>query len=177
VGGLTGRALLVLPPSGFHDEEYFQTKRALELAGMQVAVASTRMERITGMLGGTAQANVLLRQASADDYDAVIFIGGLGAASYFNDPAALNLARRAATQRKVLAAIGTAPSILAGANVLRSVRSTAYISEQNRLTLAGAIYTGNPAEKDGLIITATGPLAVALFTQAILDGLSELGRP
>ena len=36
------------------------------------------------------------------------------------------------------------------------------------------MYTGNPVEKDGLMITATGPLAAGLFTQAILEGLGEL---
>ena len=75
------------------------------------------------------------------------------------------------------AAIGMAPSILAGADLLRGVRTTAYISEQNRLALAGALYTGNPVEKDGRIITATGPLAAGLFSQAILEGLAELQQP
>jgi len=77
-------------------------------------------------------------------------------------------------RRKVLAAIGTAPSILAGAGLLRGTRVTAYLTEQERIVQAGGFYTGNAAEKDGLIITATGPLATSLFTKAILDGLAEV---
>ena len=167
------RALMVVPPTGFQDEELFATKRSLELAGVQVTIASARMGPMAGMLGGTAQADMLLNQASVNDYDAVIFIGGTGALDYQNNPTAQNLARQASSRGKILAAIGTAPSILASAGVMRGVRCTAYLSERDRLTRAQAVYTGNPAEKDANIITATGPLAAPLFTQAILEGLNE----
>jgi protease I len=170
------KALLVVPPMGFQDEELSATKRALELAGVQTAIASARMGPLGGMFGGTAQATMLLNQAKVEDYDAVVFIGGTGALDYQNNPTAQNLARQASVRGKVLAAIGTAPSVLAAAGVMRGVRSTAYLSERERLTRAGAVYTGYPAEKDGHIITATGPLAVNLFTQAILEGLGESSR-
>ena len=158
---------------GFQDEELFATRRALEAAGVQVTVASGRMGPLTGMFGGTAQADVLLNQASVDNFDAVVFIGGTGAIEYVGNPMAQNLARQASVQRKVLAAIGTAPGILANAGVMRGVRSTGYISERERLIRAGAVYTGNPAEKDGLIITAMAPRR-PLFAQAILEGLGEV---
>jgi len=52
------------------------------------------------------------------------------------------------------------------------VRATSYLSERERLVGAGAIYTGAPVERDRFIITATGPLAAALFGQAIVDTLA-----
>jgi len=176
--GRTGQttALLVVPSQGFQDEELMVTKRALEQAGVPVMVASTRMGTLTGMLGGTIRADLLLNQANLENFGAVVLIGGMGAVEHLNNPTVLNLVRQAVTQRKVLAAIGTAPSILANAGVLRAVRSTALLSEQVRLAQAGAIYTGNPVEKDGLIVTATGPVAVPVFARAILDGLAEV-RP
>jgi protease I len=171
------RALLVVPSRGFQDQELFETRRTLELAGVQVAVASTRVGLLVGMTGQTAQADLLLNQVSVDNFDAVVFIGGTGAVEYVRNPIVQNLARQVSVRHKVLAAIGTAPSILAGAGVLRGVRVTAYLSEQERIVRAGALYTGNPAEKDGLIITATGPLAVPLFAKAILEGLGEVRQP
>jgi protease I len=166
-------ALMIVPPQSFQDEELMATRRALELAGVQVVLASSRQGPLTGMLGGTTQADVLLNQANVDNFNAVIFIGGLGAVEYFNNSVAQNLARQAFTRHKVLAAIGTAPTILANAGVLKGARVTAYITEQQRLLLCGANYTGNPVEKDGLTVTATGALAAPLFAKAILDGLSE----
>lgn len=172
----TGRALLIVAPMGFNDEELMATRRALELAGVQVAVASTRMGSLAGMAGNTTQADLLLNQVNIDNYDAVVFIGGVGAMNYVGNSLAQNLARQASVRRKVLAAIGTAPSILASAGVLRGARVTAYLSEQQRIVLAGAVYTGNPAEKDGLIVTATGSAAAPLFTQAILESLGQVAQ-
>ncbi len=166
-------ALLVVPPQGFADEELLTTRRALEQAGVQVMLASTRMGQLLGMRGGTVRSDLLLNQAKLDSFNAVVFIGGVGAVDYLNNPVVLNLVRRANAQRKVLAAIGTAPSILASAGVLKGARATAYISEQARMVQGGAVYSGNPVEKDGLTITATGALAVPAFTQAILDSLGQ----
>jgi protease I len=166
-------ALFIVPPHQFQDEEFLVTKRALEQAGVQVTVASTRMGLLTGMLGGTVRADLLLNQAKLDTFHAVVFIGGNGALDYLNNPVVLNVVRQAATQRRVLAAIGTAPSILAGAGALRGARATAFPSEQARLLQGGALYTGNPVEKDGITVTALGPAAAALFAQAIVNALNE----
>ena len=154
-----------MPPQGFQDEELLATKRALEQAGVQVMIASTRMGQLIGMHGGTMRADLLLNQANLDNFSAVVFIGGVGAIDYLNNPVVANLVRQANAQRKVLAAIGTAPSILAGAGALKGARATAYISEQARLVQGGALYTGNPVERDGLTVTATGALAVPVFAQ------------
>jgi len=165
--------LFVVPPQGFQDEEFSGTRRALELAGVQVTVASSRPGLLTGMLGGTVPAELLLNQVNVDNFQGVVFIGGSGALDYFNNPIAQNLARQAVARQKVLAASGTAPGILANAGVLKGIRATAFLSEQERLARAGALYTGNPVEKDGLIVTSTGPYPVVLFARAICDGLSE----
>jgi len=173
----TGRsALLVVPARGFQDEELAGTRRALELAGVQVAIASSRTGILMGMLGGTVRADMLLNQANIGNFDAVVFIGGIGAVDYINNATAQNLARQAATQQKVVAAIGTAPSILAAAGLLQGVTATAYPAEQARLLRGGALYTGNAAEKQGLIITAIGAPAAGLFAQAIVEGLAEVKR-
>ena len=111
-------------------------------------------------------------QLRVEDYDAIIFIGGPGAIEYVANPAALDLAREAVRQRKVLAAIDTAPTILANAGVLRGVRATSFLSERNILIQAGAIYTGIDVEQDRLIITSSGPAASILFGRAVADVLA-----
>jgi SagB-type dehydrogenase family enzyme len=167
------RAVLIIAGENFQDEEFFLTQRALEAAGVETVIASTRLGPVRGMLGGVAEVRVLVNQLRVDDFDAIIFIGGSGAAlQYFGNPAALNIASEAARKRKVLAAISIAPTILANAGVLTGVRATSFLSEQARLVQAGAIYTGAPVERDRFIITATGPAAAALFGQAIVDTLA-----
>jgi len=108
------------------------------------------------------------------DYDAVIFIGGVGAVEYVRSPAALNIAREAVRNGKVLGAIGVAPTILANAGVLTGIRVTSFLSERNALVQAGAIYTGTPVERDRLIVTAVGPAAVVPFGRAIVDAIAGM---
>ncbi|MFH1881613.1 MAG: DJ-1/PfpI family protein [Planctomycetota bacterium] len=171
-GTETKRAALIVASQNFRDEELFETKRALDAAAVQTVIASTRIGIIRGALGNIAEANILVGQLRVEDYDAIIFIGGLGAVEYVANPAALNLAREAVRQRKILAAISTAPSILANAGVLAGVRATSFFSERNRLILAGAVYTGIPVEQDRLIITGSSPAASIQFGRAIADALT-----
>jgi len=168
----TKRAVLIVASQNFRDEELFETKRALDAAAVQTVTASTRIGIIGGALGGIAEANILVGQLRVEDYDAIIFIGGPGAVEYVANPAALNLAREAVRQRKILAAISTAPTILANAGVLAGVRATSFFSERNRLILAGAVYTGIPVEQDRLIITGSSPAASIQFGRAIADALT-----
>jgi len=168
----TKRAALIVASQNFREEELFETKRALDAAAVQTVIASTRIGILRGMLGRITEANILVGQLRVEDYDAIIFIGGLGAVEYAVNPAALNLAREAVRQRKILAAIDTAPTILANAGVLAGVRATSFLSESNRLILAGAVYTGIPVEQDRLIITGSGPAASIQFGRAIADALT-----
>ncbi len=165
------RAALIVARQNYRDEELFETKRALDAAGVQSVIASTTIGIIRGTLGGIAEANMLISQLNIDEYDAIIFIGGLGAAEYVANPIALNLAREAVRNRKILAAISTAPTILANAGVLTGVRTTSLLSERSRLVLAGAFYTGTPVEEDRLIITGRDPGSAMQFGRNIANAL------
>jgi len=165
------RAVLIIASKNFRDEEFFETKFVLGDAGVEAVTASTRKGAIKGMLGGIADATILVNDIVVDDYDAIIFIGGSGATEYFNKGVALDIVREAADKGKILAAICIAPSVLANAGVLNGVRVTGFPSEQARLRRAGAIYTGAPVERDGLIITGIGPEAARLFGGAVADAI------
>ena len=166
------RAALVVSAANFRDEELFETRLALNDAGVETIIASLRIGPVTGMLGGVAEAVVLLDGLRVDDFDAVVFIGGSGAVQYVSSPVALGLVREAADKGKILAAIGVAPVVLANAGVLTGVRATSILTERVKLQLAGADYTGMPVERDGPIITASDPEAANLFGKAIVDAIS-----
>ncbi len=167
------RAAIIVASQNFREEELFETKRALDAAGIQSVIASTRIGIIRGALGNFAEANILVGQVRVDDFDAIIFIGGPGAIEYFTNPFAWNLAQEAVRKRKILAAICIAPTILANAGVLPGVRVTGYISESGRLIQAGAVYTGIPVEQDRLIITGSGPAASIQFGRAVADAITS----
>ena len=166
------KAVLIVPPNGFQDQELSETARALALANVQTVIASTRASRIVGAFGSVAQADMPLNQVKVEQFDAFVFIGGIGTIEYYNNPLAVGLARRAVAQQKVVAASSTAPVILAHAGVLRGVRATCLPAERNQLVAAGAVFTGAAVERDGRIITSTGPLVVPLFAGTIVEALA-----
>jgi protease I len=165
------RAVFIVAGANFRDEELFETRLALEDAGVETVIASSRIGPVTGMLGGTAEAMVLLGELAVDNFDAIIFVGGPGAVEYINSPVAMGIAREAADKGKVLAAICIAPTVLANAGVLKGIRATSFPSERVKLQLAGAEYTGAPVERDGPIITASDPEAAGIFGAAIVETL------
>ncbi|HUT30036.1 MAG TPA: DJ-1/PfpI family protein [Sedimentisphaerales bacterium] len=165
------KAVFIVAGANFRDEELFETRLVLENAGVETVIASSRIGPVMGMLGGTAEAMVLMGQLAVDDFDAIIFVGGPGAAEYIDSPVALGIAREAADKGKVLAAICIAPTVLANAGVLKGIKATSLPSERIKLQLAGAEYTGAPVERDGPIITASDPKAAGLFGQAVVDAL------
>jgi len=165
------KSVLITASSKFRDEELFETKSELEKAGIETVIASTKTGAIRGMLGGRAEAAILVDNIAVDDYDAIIFVGGSGAKEYFNNQVALNIAREAVKKQKVLAAICIAPGILANAGVLDGVKATGFSSERIRLKKAGAQYTGADVERDGLIITGIGPEAARQFGKAVAEAV------
>jgi len=168
-----GKVLMVVAPKNFRDEEYQKPRQVLEAAGWQIEVASKKVNEAVGMLGAKAKIDKDISQVNVDDYQGVVFVGGTGAAVYFEDQTVLALAKTAFEKDKVVGAICIAPSILANAGILQGKKATAFFSEQENLIAKGAQYTGEPVTVDGKIVTANGPQAAEKFGEKLVE---KLGR-
>lgn len=172
---LSGRnVLMVIAPQNFRDEEYQVPRERLEKCGAKITVAASSLTESVGMKRELrVTADILLKDVKTDDYDAIIFVGGIGAAEYFDNLEAYRLAREAVDKNKILAAICLAPAILARSGVLKGKQATVYETEKETLTKRGALYQEGPVVKDGRIITADGPEATYKFTERIKQALSK----
>lgn len=168
------KALLIIAPKNFRDEEYFDTKQVLEKYGVAVTTASRISGKIKGMLGKTATAGIGLDEVSVEDYDAVVFIGGIGAQAYFNDSKAQEIAVSAYESGKTVGAICIAPVILANAGILKGKRATCWDGEfASQLEAGGADCTGEDVVRDDKVITANGPSAARSFGAEIVKALAN----
>ncbi len=174
--GVMTMVLMVVAQNGFRDEEYFKPKAILESAGFSVTTASVKAGIARGKLGGTAKVDAALSDIKADDYAGVVFVGGPGAADYFADRTALNLARDAYQKGKVVGAICIAPSILARAGILKGKKATVFSSEKETLKKEGANYLNLPVVVDGRIVTANGPEAAEEFGKELVKVLGSPGK-
>lgn len=169
------RVLMVVAQKGFRDEELFETKAALERAHHACVIASRAAGSCVGSRGGETKASRAIDEVDPKDFDAVVFVGGPGAKVFFDDPAAIALARDTHAAKKLVAAICVAPTILANAAVLRGRKATAFSSEIDAIQEGGATYEGPGVVVDGDVVTASGPDQAAAFGKALVSKL--VARP
>jgi protease I len=171
---LTGRkVVMVIAPQNFRDEELLQPKKVLTEKGAEVMVACASLEMAKGMLGAEVKPDMLASEIKPEDWDAIILVGGTGATYYFEDPLVHSMLNEALKQDKIVGAICIAPVTLANAGILSGKKATVYSSEVQRLKDKGAECTGKDVERDGKIITASGPQAAQEFGNAIAQALTE----
>ncbi len=167
------KVLMVIAPQVFRDEELFETREEIEKAGLETVIASTFKGTCTGKLGGKVEATVALDDAKASDYQAIVFVGGMGSQVFFDDIKAHDLAWEMYADGKVVSAICAAPVILAKAGLLKDRRATVFQDHEYTLKQYGATYTGEPVTIDGNIITGNGPASSRAFGQAVAKQVLE----
>ncbi|RLG13099.1 DJ-1 family protein [Candidatus Pacearchaeota archaeon] len=167
------KILMIIAHKDFRDEELLIPKKMFEENGYKVVIASSSLEIAEGMLGAKVKPDILIEDVKINDYKAIVFVGGVGAREYFHNPDALRIVKEAVKEKKVLGAICLAPRILAEAGVLKGKKATVWRSEGKFLETKGAIYTGNPVEVDGKIVTGAGPFAAKEFAKKILKLLEK----
>lgn len=165
--------LMVIAPEDFRDEELKEPKEIFINSGANVTIASRGVDSATGMLGATVMVDKHLAEVDPKEYDAAIFVGGSGASTYFKDKAAINLAKDAYSEGRVVGAICIAPSILANAGLLEGKKATSYPSQEGNLRDKGVNYTGSSVEMDGRIVTGKGPKVASEFGQKVAEVLAE----
>jgi len=162
------KIVFVVAPEVFRDEEYIEPKTILEDAGIEVTTASTVVGEIYGKIKIKAQSQMLAKDIKVDDFDGIFFVGGGGAAVYFEDETVHNIARQFYAKGKLVSAICIAPVILANAGLLQNKKATVFPDGADALLQNGAIYTGNSVEVDGKIVTGNGPQAAKEVAEALL---------
>lgn len=104
------------------------------------------------------------------DVEAVVLPGGMpGAENLDKSELVAKCLEEAVKNNAVISAICAAPMVLGRKGLLKGKKATCFPGFEDEL--AGAVYSGNPVEKDGKIITAKGAGAALEFA---LELVSEL---
>ncbi len=167
------KVVMIIAHTDFRDEEYQTPKEILSQAGAKVTTASSSLEIAKGMLGAKVKPDILVSDIKVKEYDVIIFVGGIGAQEYWDDPTAQRIAQEAVKENKVLGAICIAPVILANAGVLKDKKATVFSTVKDKLKAKGAKYSSKPVEKSGKIITAQSPKEAKPFAEQIKKTLLE----
>ena len=164
--------VFVVAPEVFRDEEYAEPKNILEAAGVNVVTASTVTGEIYGKIKIKAHSQMLVKDIKVEDFDGIFFVGGGGAAVYFDDKTAHEKVKSFYDAGKLVSAICIAPVILAKAGLLKNKKATVFPDGADILKQNGADYTAKEVEVDGNIVTGNGPQAAKNLAQEILRKLN-----
>ncbi len=168
------KALIIIAPYDFRDEELFDTIDILKENGIDFDISSTVKGDIKGKLGGIANSSILIKEANIDDYAALVIIGGPGALSLGTNEEFNQIVKAIHKKNKIIAAICIAPVLLAQNNVIKNKRCTVWNGDQNQSKIIkqhGGIYLDKDNVIDGNLITANGPKAAKKFGEQISDKL------
>ncbi|MCK5595105.1 DJ-1/PfpI family protein [bacterium] len=166
------KIVMIIASVNFRDEELSVPKSVFEESGATVHIASTSLEEARGKLGIKIKPDMLIEDIRVENYDAIVFVGGTGAECYFDSGIAHDIARETCSRNKLLCAICAGPVILANAGVLKGKKATAFPTFGMELERKGVIYTGEPVQVDGNIVTANGPQNAERFAKEIIKLLS-----
>ena len=162
---------LVAAEKDFRDEELFVPEDVFSEAGAFVPTASGTKKTIHGMLGGTTEPDLLIRDIKVDRLDAIVIAGGTGSREYlWNDETLLEKVREANNMGKIIGAICLSGAIPARAGIMRDRRGTVYPDSGalEELKKCGEIYVDQGVVVDGNVVTAQGPENAKEFAETIM---------
>jgi PfpI family intracellular protease len=174
----TKNILMVVALKDFEDVEFYAPKTLLEINGANVTVASTTSTAL-GLNGTTYNTDIMISNAKATDYDAIVIVGGTGViSSLWDDKDLRNLIKEADKENKLIAAICAAPPILARAGLLKNKKATMFPWSDGikELTQNGANYVDQEVVVSGNIVTGRNPDASVAFGLKLCEKLKILGK-
>ena len=161
--------LFFLLSQDFNEEEYNTIKSRLEKAGKQVFITSDAHTVCVGANGMKVRADVDLFNINAKNFSAIVLIGGKGSKDYWDNETLHKIARNFQSAGKIVAAICSAPIILARAGLLTNIPATCWSEDKNELIKLGINYNDRSVISERGIITSDGPRSAEQFAETILN--------
>jgi len=144
-------AIVILAP-GFEEIETITIVDLLRRADINVTTASISEKEITGSHDIIINADVLLKDYSKHDFDIVILPGGPGANKLKKSKTVIDLLKKQSNEKKWIAAICAAPTVLEKAGLTTGKKITSYPSEKE--VFINSDYKTDNVVQDGNIITS-----------------------
>ena len=166
--------ILIVATDGFEEWELFGPRQILQQRGADVVLASLKRDPIQATIhddpGKTIRPDLVVDEANADDFDALILPGGVRNPDQLRlHGNVIALIRAFAEQGKPVGAICHGPWLLVEADLLRGRTAPSWPSIRTDLRNAGANVVDEAAVTDGNIVTSRKPDDVEAFTNALID--------
>ncbi|QPZ39021.1 type 1 glutamine amidotransferase domain-containing protein [Paramicrobacterium chengjingii] len=171
---INAKKVAVLATNGFEDSELISPWEALVQAGAVPTMVSPNPDVITGKNGHAQTVDMLVREAKALDFDALVLPGGVVNADDLRmDHDAVAFARGFFVEHKPVGVICHGAWILADADVLGGRTLTSYPSLRTDLTNAGATWVDQEVVVDNGLVSSRTPDDLPAFNDALVEEIGE----
>jgi len=175
---LSGKKIAILATDGFEQSELFEPKLALEKAGADIDIVSVRGKEIKAWnkmdWGKTIAVDVLLGDAIASHYDALMLPGGvMNPDQLRKEKVAVDFVKDFFEEGKPIAAICHAPQLLIETDCLRGRKLTSYASIKTDLINAGAEWIDDEVVVDNGLVTSRTPSDLPAFCKKMIEEFAE----
>jgi len=182
VRNIADSRILIVATDGFEESELFGPREMLIDQGADVKLASPQLKPIQATVhddpGKTIRPDMVIEDAEAGDFDALILPGGVrNPDALRTNTAAIDLIRDFASAEKPVAAICHGPWLLVEADLVRGRVVTSWPSIRTDLRNAGGSVVDEPVVVDGNIITSRKPDDVEPFTNALIRLIESANEP
>lgn len=167
----TNCILYILANKNFQDEEYFETKKIFESNGYTTKAASSIIGEACGKLGGITKLEYLFSEVDALEYDAIVFIGGTGCISLWDDWRSQGLAKLFLDNGKLVAGIGGGVVIMANSGILENINATCDKDYESHVRHGNAILVDENIVVSSRVITASSSNYAREFANTIIEQL------
>ncbi|MEM3259582.1 MAG: type 1 glutamine amidotransferase domain-containing protein [Thermoplasmata archaeon] len=140
--------------------EFLYPYYRLKEEGYEVISIAFKEGEYKGKNGMILKAERSIKENDWDYFDAVFIPGGYAPDHMRRHKEIVDFIKEMNKRGKVIGAICHGPWILASAEIIKDKKVTSFYSIKDDILHAGGIYTGNPVEIDGNIITGTDPSAL-----------------
>lgn len=171
---LTGKRVAFLATDGYEDSELTSPWNAVQDAGATPVLVAPDAGSIEGKNGHTQSVDLVVADARAGDFDALVLPGGVVNADHLRmDAAAVAFAKDFFAQHKPVGAICHAAWTLIEAGVVEGRTLTSYPSLKTDLRNAGATWVDEEVVVDEGLVSSRTPDDLPAFNAKVVEEIGE----
>ena len=174
---LKNKNIAVLVENGFEEIELTDPVEALKKEGAEVKIISPQKGKVKAWdktnWGGEYDVDIIMEDAKADDFDALLLPGGVMNPDYLrvNDKA-VSFVKSFISEDKPVAAICHGPWTLIETGELEGRKLTSYPSIKTDLKNAGAEWVDQEVVVDNRLVTSRKPDDIPAFCEKMIEEFS-----
>ncbi len=177
-GKLDGKKVAIVVTDGFEQVELTGPKEALEAEGAETFIVSPKADQVKGWKhtewGDTFDVDVEVKEADADDYDALLLPGGqMNPDKLRLEPEVVSFVKKFFDASKPVGAICHGPWLLIDAGVAKGRRVTSWPSIRIDLRNAGADVVDEEVVVDKGLVTSRKPEDIPAFSKKLVEEIAE----